>query len=104
MIISKLLFYFIVLINYLLLLIGSIVGLTKSSDFDLVRQISSTYIFHKRIHIHCVFQFIFILCGYYLLVLRFATTMNCTDDEYWNEKSFDGFSFEDEVLINTFFF
>lgn len=25
--------------------------------------------------------------------------MNATDDEYWNEKSFDGFSFEDEVYI-----
>lgn len=25
--------------------------------------------------------------------------MNTTDDEYWNEKSFEGFSFDDEVLI-----
>jgi len=27
--------------------------------------------------------------------------MNSTDDEYWNEKSFEGFSFEDEVPINA---
>jgi hypothetical protein len=25
--------------------------------------------------------------------------MNATDDEYWNEKSFEGFSFEDEVIL-----
>lgn len=28
--------------------------------------------------------------------------MNVTDDEYWNEKSFEGFSFEDEVKNSPF--
>lgn len=40
----------------------------------------------------------FCIYRFYSVSVRFAANMNATDDDYWNEKSFEGFSFEDEVF------
>lgn len=45
-----------------------------------------------------LFMFYFLILSFSLSDLQnYLIIMNSTDDEYWNEKSFEGFSFADEV-------